>query len=173
MQSEAGLIDIPVTKDITKEHPLLYMLIDEAHLFLPSDGKTFSSDVLIDWIKLGRHPGLSLIMATQEPSALHSAALRQADVIISHNITSQDDINALGRARQTYMSKSRSIDEIVSQMDPKRGLSVIFDDMKRKMEYCLVRPRMTLHTGLDASAIKWKDDAQSGKSRKFIKLVKR
>lgn len=173
MQSEAGLIDAYISKDITKDHPLVYMLIDEAHLFLPANGRTFSSDVLIDWIKLGRHPGLSLVMATQEPSALHSAALRQADIIISHNITSQDDIDALGRARQTYMTRARSIEEIVSQMDPRRGLSVIFDDVKRKMEYCLVRPRRTIHTGVDASAIKWKDQKKDIVYDRKIKIYKR
>ncbi|MCD6461990.1 MAG: ATP-binding protein, partial [Thermoplasmata archaeon] len=47
----------------------VYLVIDEAHLFLPSDGRTTATTPLIDWIKLGRHPGLSIILATQEPSA--------------------------------------------------------------------------------------------------------
>ncbi len=153
MQSEAGLIADEVAKDIALEHPLVYMLIDEAHLFLPAYEKTLATDVLVDWIKLGRHPGLSLILATQEPSALHESAIRQADLIIAHNVTSQDDIDALGKAKQSFMTGKRDIQTLVSTMEFRRGLAVLFDDKTRKMEMCRVRPRLTLHTGVDASAI--------------------
>ena len=53
MQAEANLIDEEVAKDITKEHPLVYMMIDEAHLFLPAKGKTIATDALIDWMDSG------------------------------------------------------------------------------------------------------------------------
>ena len=153
MQSEAGLVQTKIDKDLTKKHPLVYLLIDEAHLFLPAQGTTLASEVLIDWIKLGRHPGLSLILATQEPSALHPSAVRQADLIIAHNVTSQDDVEALGKAKQSYMVGDQNIQKIVSTMETKRGLAVIFDDKTRKMEMCRVRPRLSLHSGADASAL--------------------
>ena len=153
MQSEAGLIQTEISKDITQRFPLVYMLIDEAHLFLPAHATTLASDVLIDWIKLGRHPGLSLILATQEPSALHHSAIRQADLIIAHNVTSQDDVDALGKAKQTYMVGDQNIQKLVSTMETKRGLAVIFDDKSRKMVMCRVRPRLSLHSGVDASAL--------------------
>lgn len=119
MQSQSGLIDSETSKDITKEHPLIYMLIDEAHLFLPSGEETLATRSLVDWIKLGRHPGLSLILATQEPSALHESAIRQSDMIIAHNLTARDDVAALGMAKQSYMKNG--LDDIVSQMEHKRG----------------------------------------------------
>jgi hypothetical protein len=153
MQAEAGLIDLDITKDIAKEYPLVYMMIDEAHLFLPAHEKTLATDILIDWIKLGRHPGLSLVFATQEPSALHESAIRQCDLMIAHNITSEDDVAALGRAKQTFMRGGADIQKIVSTMEFKRGLAVVFDDKTRKVVMCRVRPRLTLHTGVDASAI--------------------
>lgn len=153
MQADAGLVDVGIAGKITKAHPLVYMLIDEAHLFLPSSGKTFASDPLIDWIKVGRHPGLSLIFATQEPSALHESAIRQSDVIIAHNVTASADVEALGKAKQTFMSPGQDIQKIVSTMEPKRGLAVIFDDKTRKIEMCRIRPRLSLHTGLDATAM--------------------
>lgn len=155
MQSEAGLIDAAISKDIAKEHPLMFMLIDEAHLFLPARDmeKTLASDILIDWIKLGRHPGLSLILATQEPSALHDSAIRQADVILSHNLTALDDVAALSKAKQTFQTARTDISEIVSKMEFKRGLAVLMDDKTRSTQLVMVRPRLTLHTGVDASAI--------------------
>lgn len=151
MQSQADLIDSDTVKEITEAHPIIYMLIDEAHLFLPSGEDTISSEPIIDWIKLGRHPGLSLIMATQEPSALHPTAIRQSDMIIAHNMTSKDDLDALKVAKQSYMRKG--LDEMVGKMEFKRGLAMILDDKKRSLQLCRVRPRHTLHTGVDASAL--------------------
>jgi hypothetical protein len=152
MQSEAGLISERIDKDIARKHPLIYMIIDEAHLFLPAGYKTFATDVLIDWIKLGRHPGLSVIFATQEPSALHESAIRQADIILAHNVTSNDDVAALGKAKQTFMTGSQDFEKLITTMEFRRGLAVIFDDKSRKMEMIIVRPRMSLHTGIDATA---------------------
>jgi hypothetical protein len=157
MQAEANLVSRDSLVSNENEHPLVYMIIDEAHLFLPAEQKTLSSDVLIDWIKLGRHPGLSLIMATQEPSALHETAFRQADIILAHNVTANDDIDALGRAKQSFMTGSKDIQKIVSTMEFKKGLSVLFDDKTQKIEMVRIRPRMSLHAGMDASALKKKD----------------
>ncbi|MFO8110479.1 MAG: ATP-binding protein [Thermoplasmata archaeon] len=151
MQAQAGLIDTKTSKDITKEHPLVYMIIDEAHLFLPKGKNTLATEPLIDWIKLGRHPGLSLILATQEPSALHDSAIRQSDMIIAHNLTARDDVAALGMAKQSYMKKG--LDEMVSNMEFRRGLAMVFDDKTRRLQMCIIRPRHSLHTGVDASAL--------------------
>ncbi|MFO7792021.1 MAG: DUF87 domain-containing protein [Candidatus Saliniplasma sp.] len=151
MQAQAGLVDSDTSEDITEEHPLIYMLIDEAHLFLPNEGETLATGPLIDWIKLGRHPGLSLILATQEPSAVHDSAIRQSDLIIAHNLTARDDVAALGMAKQSYMKNG--LDEMVGQMEFKRGLALVFDDKTRRTQLCMVRPRYTLHTGIDASAL--------------------
>jgi DNA helicase HerA-like ATPase len=153
MQAQANLIKGIDKETISKEHPLVYMAIDEAHLFLPNNQKTLSSDILIDWIKLGRHPGLSLIMATQEPSSLHETAIRQSDIMLAHNVTTNDDIAALGKAKQSFMSGSKDIQKIVSTMEFKKGLAVLFDDKTRKIEMIRVRPRMSLHAGMDASAL--------------------
>ncbi len=151
MQSQADMIEDDETESITEEYPIIYMLIDEAHLFLPSDGETISSRPLIDWIKLGRHPGLSLILATQEPSALHPSAIRQSDMIIAHNMTSKGDLDALKLAKQSYMKKG--LDEMVGKMQFRRGLTIILDDKTRNIQMCRVRPRHTLHSGVDASAL--------------------
>lgn len=151
MQSEANLISEDVEKDIAKEHPIVYLIMDEAHLFLPSEADKISSDVLIDWVKLGRHPGLSTVFCTQEPAAIHESVIRQSDLLIAHNVTSKDDIDALGKAKQSYMSSSDDIQKVVSEMEFKKGLVAIFDDKTRRKEMCRVRPRLSLHTGMDAS----------------------
>jgi len=151
MQAQAGLGEKEEIESMTEEYPIIYMLIDEAHLFLPSHGSTLATEPLIDWIKLGRHPGLSLIMATQEPSALHSSAIKQSDLIIAHNMTAKGDLDALKLAKQSYMKEG--LDEVVADMEFKRGLAMIFDDKRRELQMCRIRPRHTLHTGVDASAL--------------------
>ncbi len=151
MQAQADLTDKDKIDDLTEEYPIVYMLIDEAHLFLPSENETIATEPLIDWIKLGRHPGLSLIMATQEPSALHTSAIRQSDMIIAHNMTSKDDLDALKVAKQSYMKDG--LDDVVADMEFKRGLTMIFDDKRRELQMGRIRPRKTLHTGVDASAL--------------------
>lgn len=157
MQSKANLISQNLGKNRPEDNPIVYLIMDEAHLFLPSDASTISSNVLIDWVKLGRHPGLSTVFCTQEPSALHDSVIRQSDLLIAHNVTSRDDVDALGKAKQTYMSSSKDIQKVVSEMEFKKGLVAIFDDKTRRMELCRVRPRLSLHTGMDASVFSSED----------------
>ena len=66
-------------------------------------------------------------------------------------MTARDDVAALGMAKQSYMKNG--LDEMVGQMEFRRGLALIFDDKTRKTQLCMVRPRYTLHTGVDASAL--------------------
>ena len=153
MQAEAYMTESAPDNKMKRHLPLVYLMLDEAHLFLPRETKTLSSAPLIDWINLGRHAGLSLIMATQSPSSIDPHVIRQSDIVVAHNITSSDDIDALNKIQQTYMKGSKDLRTLVSTMDYLPGLSVIFDDKTRKVELCRIRPRSSLHLGLDASAI--------------------
>lgn len=84
-------------------------------------------------------------------------------MIIAHNVTSEDDILALGKAKQAFMSHEKDIQKIVSTMEFKRGLAMVFDDKTRKVELCRIRPRLTLHTGMDATALKPEDESRNGR----------
>ena len=77
--------------------PVTWLIIDEAHLLLPSSGKTPASESLIEYAKLGRKPGCGLVFATQRPSATNEEILSQVDTIIGHNLALEDDIAALRR----------------------------------------------------------------------------
>ena len=65
------------------ELPRVWMLIDEAHQFIPAGRTTLSKEILIRWAKEGRQPGLSLIVASQQPSAIDSDVLTQCDAILA------------------------------------------------------------------------------------------
>ncbi|HPM86326.1 MAG TPA: ATP-binding protein, partial [archaeon] len=69
--------------------PLVWMMIDEAHMFMPKDEANIALPVLLEWVRVGRQPGLGLILATQRPEKLHPDAISQCDLFISHRMTSQ------------------------------------------------------------------------------------
>src|SRR5262249_9734012 len=52
-----------------------WVIIDEAHLVCPSDKDTSAKQALIEYVKRGRDAGLSLVLATQQPSAIDSRVL--------------------------------------------------------------------------------------------------
>jgi len=63
-----------------REYPLVWILLDEAHEFLPKEGETPATGALVQILREGRQPGLSLILATQQPGEIHKDVLTQADV---------------------------------------------------------------------------------------------
>ncbi len=138
------------------EYPMVWLVIDEAHEFLPHEGKTLATDPLVTILREGRQPGISLILASQQPGKIHSDVMTQSDVVIAHRITAKLDTEALGALMQSYMREG-----LVQQLDdlPRvKGAAIIFDDNNERMYPIRMRPRMTWHGGEDPSAIPKKSD---------------
>ncbi len=95
-------IDVINNEYKEKEMPLVWIMVDEAHSFLPKEGKTAATDALIQLLREGRQPGISLVLATQQPGEIHKDVMTQSDIIISHRITASPDIDALNNMMQTY-----------------------------------------------------------------------
>lgn len=132
--------------------PMVWMFIDEAHLFIPAKTKTLASDVLInEWLRQGRQPGLSLILATQRPSALDPEVTSQSDVLICHRLTAADDINALESFRPSYMRES--IGDSIRKMGMEQGVAFILDDTTEAAHLVRMRPRLSWHGGNEPSAL--------------------
>jgi len=139
-----------------QEMPLVWLVIDEAHEFLPKDGKVASTDALVTIMREGRQPGISLILATQQPGKIHSDVMTQSDTVISHRITAKIDTDALGTLMQSYMR-----DGLVVQLDnlPRvKGSAIIFDDTNERMYPMRVRPRISWHGGGSPVAVKEKKE---------------
>lgn len=133
--------------------PMVWMFVDEAHLFLPLNGETPATSVLVnEWLRQGRQPGLSIIFATQRPAALHPDVMSQSDVIICHRITAQDDISALEAVRPTYMRER--IGDSLKKMGSEKGVAFIVDDNSESAHIVRMRPRKSWHGGDEPSAIK-------------------
>ncbi len=137
-----------------KEHPLVWLFIDEAHEFLPAEGKTVATDALIQLLREGRQPGISVVLATQQPGKIHTDVMTQSDIVIAHRVTSQPDLEALNHIMQSYL-----LDSIKKYMDDLPGLkgsAIILDDNSERIYPMRMRPRFTWHGGEAPTAIRKK-----------------
>lgn len=139
-----------------KKYPLVWLVIDEAHEFLPNDGKTLATEPLVTILREGRQPGISLVLASQQPGKIHTDVLTQADTVIAHRITAKIDIDALGKLMQSYMRSS--LDKFIDNLPREKGAAIILDDNNEKMYPIKIRPRMTWHGGSAPVAMPKKEE---------------
>jgi len=124
--------------------PRIWLLIDEAHQFIPAGATTASKHVLIRWVKEGRQPGLSIVMATQQPSAIDKEVLSQCDIVISHRVTMKLDLDALNTLSHEYM-KLEFREYMRKIRNP--GEAIYLDDEAEKINLIRIRKRMSRHGG--------------------------
>ncbi len=143
-----------ITGEKKKSMPMVWMIMDEAHQFIPNEGATAASEPILTLIKEGREPGISLVLITQIPNKLHSDALAQADLVISHRLTSEADIKALRGIMQSYMLDD--IQELINSLPRQKGAAIVLDDNSERIYAIQVRPRISWHAGGSPKAIKEK-----------------
>ncbi|MBU0953123.1 MAG: ATP-binding protein [Nanoarchaeota archaeon] len=137
-----------------KTIPMVWIMIDEAHMFLPNDGETAASSALQTLVKQGREPGISLLFITQRPNKLHEDALAQADLVISHRLTAKADIEALRSVMQTYMLED--LQDALNGLPDIKGAALILDDNSERILSAVIRPRFSWHAGGSPMAVKKK-----------------
>ncbi len=137
-----------------RELPLVWILIDELHEFLPEKGKTAATDALIQLLREGRQPGLSLVGATQQPAKVHSDVWTQSDIVISHRVTAKPDIEALGTIMQTYLQGD--ITGYMNNLPSLKGSAIILDDNSERIYPMRMRARLTWHGGESPTSVKVK-----------------
>ena len=82
--------------------PRGWILIDEAHNYVPAQGIIGSSRALIQYVNEARNIGLTLAVTTQNYAVLHQSIQRNADVLIVHKIGLKKDLQAAeGMLRNT------------------------------------------------------------------------
>jgi hypothetical protein len=117
---------------------LPWLLVDEAHTCF--DG--VAAPALERILTRGRAPGVSLVLATQRPSAVPSVGVSQADVLVAHRLTSEADLDALARARPVYLDGS-----LADRLPTETGDVVVVDDATETVHAASVRERATPHDG--------------------------
>ena len=133
---------------------LPWLLVDEAHAFFESAAgrgsaasRNVAAPALRTAVTRGRQPGLSLVAATQRPSALPAVAVSQADLLLAHRLTSRGDLDALGAARPTYLASS-----FEERLPTEPGEVLVVDDATESVHAVRVRERETPHGGESPSA---------------------
>ncbi len=135
----------------TRKVPMVWLVIDEAHQFVPSEGSTPASDPLLTLVTQGRHPGISCVFITQRPNKLHETVISQADLVISHRLTAKADLDALGSVMQTYLLED--IRKSISRLPKTKGSGLILDDNSERLYKIQVRPRKSWHAGESPVAV--------------------
>ena len=131
--------------------PLVWIGLDEAHELLPKEGKTAATNALITILREGRQPGISLILASQQPGKIHTDVMTQADVVLAHRLTARMDVDALAMLTQSYMR--HGLEQEIDFLPRVMGAAVIFDDSNERIFPVQVRPRFTWHGGESPLAI--------------------
>lgn len=146
--NKTQVVKIDKVKD---DLPMPWLIVDECHEFLPAEGSAPSSQALITILREGRQPGVSLIMATQQPAKIHTDAITQSDIVMSHRLTASFDLEALDKVFLSYDSKGSK--NLFNSMPRVRGCAIIMDDKNERLHTMQVKPRVTWHGGEDPNAI--------------------
>ncbi len=137
--------------------PRGWIIIDEAHNYMPTKSIMPSSAPLKKYVNEGRNLGLSIVAATQNPSALEQSIRRNADLLIIHSISMKDDIAAAEGMLNTLVPDSfdfgrerittRVFEQLIRSLPS--GYAVISSDTLNRVIVVKVRPRFTVHGGTD------------------------
>lgn len=126
--------------------PKLWLLVDEAHQFLPHGTSSLCKEALIRWVKEGRQPGLSCVVASQQPGSLEPEVLSQADALIAHRLTNLDDLDAVDHLSQAYVGSPLHV-YVRHLKNP--GEAIFIDDTRERVAMLKIRQRLTRHGGAE------------------------
>ena len=122
----------------------VWLVIDEAHNFCPAGKSTLSKEILIRWAKEGRQPGLSLLVASQQPAAIDTEILTQCGIRIVHRVTSRDDFKAINALSEDYLTDG--LPSMIKQLQGP-GQTLVIDDARESIVFTQIRPRQSFHGG--------------------------
>lgn len=139
--------------------PRCWLVIDEAHNYIPSRGRNPARQPLKKYVDEGRNLGLSIVVATQQPSGLDPSIQRNADVLLLHALSHRDDIVAADGMINTALPEEVVIDSKTKATPPRileallrqlpQGYAWISTDRANRLIPVKIRPRLTVHGGTD------------------------
>ena len=147
----ASFFQEPFISDGTPDR--VWLVIDEAHVVAPRDQISPARNALVEYVKRGRDAGLSLVLATQQPSAVDDRILSQVNVTFSHRLSFQSDINAAVnriptksvRAMRFAGTNLTEFGDMIRVLDA--GQCFLGDQASSRAVLVQVRPRVTAHGG--------------------------
>lgn len=157
-KSERSLAD-ECAKKAEAGLPRCWLIIDEAHNYVPARSTVPSRRPLKKFVDEGRNLGLSIVVATQQPSGLDPSLQRNADLLLVHSLSHHDDITAAqgmintahpdevtvgGRYR---ISGPRSFETLVRNLPI--GYAIVSTDRANRLFPIRIRPRCSVHGGAE------------------------
>lgn len=139
--------------------PRTWLLADEAQVLAPSDRKTLSGETLVRYAKEGRNYGLSLGIATQQPTAVDSRLMSQVETLIVHQLTAKQDIDVALRSIKGPLPDAIRIDGtdatadgLIRSLEQGDALFSCANAAKSMARAAIlrIRPRVTAHGGYEA-----------------------
>ena len=139
--------------------PRSWIVVDEAHNYIPAHGAVPSRKPLKKYVDEGRNLGLSIVVATQQPSGLDPSIQRNADMLLIHALSHHDDIiaaegmiNTACPSEVTVDSRQkfeggRTFESLVRNLP--LGYALASTDRANRLFPVRVRPRVTVHGGAD------------------------
>ena len=138
--------------------PRSWLIIDEAHNYVPAVGVTASRKPLKKYVDEGRNLGLSIVVATQNPAGLDPSLQRNADMLLVHSLSRHDDITAAeGMLNTSTPSEvivdaksrfggSRAFESVVRNLP--LGYALASTDRSNRLFAVRIRPRVTVSGGV-------------------------
>jgi hypothetical protein len=137
--------------------PRTWIIIDEAHNYVPAVGVTPSRRPLKKYVDEGRNLGLSIVVATQQPAGLDGSIQRNADMLLVHSLSHQADIAAAqgmintAPPEETILDGSRRVSgsgafEALVRALP-IGYALASTDRANRLFPVRIRPRISVHGG--------------------------
>lgn len=132
--------------------PRCWLVIDEAHNYIPNGRAAISKRPLKRLIDEGRNLGISVVAATQQPSGLDSSIQRNADILLIHPMSMEDDIRAAAGMLNTSWPKRSSIakggnlkkcDFFEAVRSLPRGYAILSSETLPRVLPVRIRPRLT------------------------------
>jgi len=141
-------------KTIAASPPRTLLCIDEAQGYAPPSKANPCTSILIQYVKEGRNHGLSLMIASQQPSAIHPEILSQVDCVVAHRLTVQSDIdavirNAKGRSPEKISSGAQTLSVHDLLRELAQGQAYISHGDTTRAFITEIRPRVTAHGGIE------------------------
>ena len=134
-----------------------WILIDEAHNYIPQAGIIGSKGPLKRFVNEGRNIGLSIAVTTQQPSGLDSSIRRNADILIIHSITMKSDIEVAENMLNTAVPSDFEVNKKTVSTNVfermvrglQTGYAIISCPNANRIFLSKIRPRVSAHGGTE------------------------
>jgi uncharacterized protein len=135
--------------------PPTWVYIDEAHTLIPSGNTiTPATNAIIEYVKQGRRPGCSMVLATQQPSAINSKVLSQVDIFLSHKLVFNDDIHAVQKRMPAIIPEAYKDPNFIKTLPVGVALTGDRGEETKRAFILKIKPRLSQHEGRDAETIR-------------------